>query len=681
MNAIVKLAISVTLLISLLPASGQWEFHLIDSLDVYTGTVTAGDLENDGDVDVVVSGYNSHTLFLFKNYNFLWTKDTVDSNLAGALGTGIADFDGDGFPDILASSETGGLVLWYKNEGGNLKSWTRDTIDDDFKDALVVWAEDINGDGAIDAVVNSYSSGIINWYENNLPGGWKEHYIGSKIGYGSPVLADVNEDNKPDIVGGTKNHGVVLYLNNLPDTIWEEIIIDGNLRGAFEVGVGDIDNDGDMDIASTNYSNIEGSADVVWYENRGSGLNWTKYPVCSDLASARPLVLVDAFNDGFMDMVVGDIGKNEILLLKNEDGGQNWKKSIIDNKYMGPNAMYLNDMDLDGDLDLTLTTQANEHLVWYENHDQGTAYPISLELNQFSFQPQTDTLIISSEIDNPENHLINVFALVKGEQTNFQDTLYLYDDGIHGDIDSSDNFWSNFILSSEMPEDVYNLNLSTYDSAFNVLFSYYPSRFVSYGPVFFESYAFQDSGEMPTPGNKVRLALTLKNNGQTAVATKISAQLSSLNEHVYATTSKGYFEPIPAGASLTSESRLSVSIAKDCPVDTDIPIQVDIYSYDNLCWVDTLYIHVQENTVLVNNKKVDESLKIFPNPSDDVIHIEFQNTSGAVIELYDLYGKKLLGKSVQSNSESINVSKLSNGIYLVKVKEEKFTAIRKLMIQ
>ena len=49
------------------------------------------------------------------------------------------------------------------------------------------------------------------------------------------------------------------------------------------------------------------------------------------------------------------------------------------------------------------------------------------------------------------------------------------------------------------------------------------------------------------------------------------------------------------------------------------------------------------------------------------------------IEIYDLLGKEVLKANVTNNA--LNVSKLTAGVYVVKVTEEGKTATRKLVIQ
>jgi len=65
-------------------------------------------------------------------------------------------------------------------------------------------------------------------------------------------------------------------------------------------------------------------------------------------------------------------------------------------------------------------------------------------------------------------------------------------------------------------------------------------------------------------------------------------------------------------------------------------------------------------------------LKIYPNPASDHLTLKFaQNTSKAEIKIYNLLGE-LKSTSIKSSSESsIDISDLSNGVYIIEVTTEK----------
>lgn len=78
-------------------------------------------------------------------------------------------------------------------------------------------------------------------------------------------------------------------------------------------------------------------------------------------------------------------------------------------------------------------------------------------------------------------------------------------------------------------------------------------------------------------------------------------------------------------------------------------------------------INVSLNTVNMLNSDV----SIYPNPTRETIYVSSKNfeTNIYKLEVYDLYGKKLLEGS--RNTSNINISKLRAGIYLLKIYTDK----------
>lgn len=74
-----------------------------------------------------------------------------------------------------------------------------------------------------------------------------------------------------------------------------------------------------------------------------------------------------------------------------------------------------------------------------------------------------------------------------------------------------------------------------------------------------------------------------------------------------------------------------------------------------------------------------EGLTIYPNPvNSGKIYITSKSSLDKKVEIFDVLGKKVL-ETVTSNRE-VNISNLSAGIYIIKVKEGENSATRKLII-
>ncbi|MCK4662154.1 MAG: T9SS type A sorting domain-containing protein [Bacteroidales bacterium] len=74
------------------------------------------------------------------------------------------------------------------------------------------------------------------------------------------------------------------------------------------------------------------------------------------------------------------------------------------------------------------------------------------------------------------------------------------------------------------------------------------------------------------------------------------------------------------------------------------------------------------NEVNFNN----QFISIFPNPANEIINIEIksQKIKSFDAEMYDIQGKLVFMKQYKSNLINIDISDLSKGIYLLKLKDE-----------
>ena len=86
----------------------------------------------------------------------------------------------------------------------------------------------------------------------------------------------------------------------------------------------------------------------------------------------------------------------------------------------------------------------------------------------------------------------------------------------------------------------------------------------------------------------------------------------------------------------------------------------------------------------LNNRYMDDlDLKVFPVPSKSSITIQFENNQNTnfAFELFDLNGKLLSSQSTISNTLQIERNNLMNGLYILKIKSEKFESFKKIIFE
>lgn len=75
-----------------------------------------------------------------------------------------------------------------------------------------------------------------------------------------------------------------------------------------------------------------------------------------------------------------------------------------------------------------------------------------------------------------------------------------------------------------------------------------------------------------------------------------------------------------------------------------------------------------------------DGLNIYPNPvSSDRVYITSKSSQSKDIEIYDVLGKKILQTTI--TGKELNISNLTPGVYILRIKEGDATATRKLVVK
>jgi len=75
---------------------------------------------------------------------------------------------------------------------------------------------------------------------------------------------------------------------------------------------------------------------------------------------------------------------------------------------------------------------------------------------------------------------------------------------------------------------------------------------------------------------------------------------------------------------------------------------------------------LNEGNLGINPVTTENHLILYPNPVQNVLQVNFSGKTGT-LEAYEITGKSVLQKEIARNNNSIDVSGLDKGIYLVKV--------------
>lgn len=331
------------------------------------GAVVTGDLDRDGDVDVAaIVGVSARWYENTAGDGSAWTEHTIGNTSPIAPQIEILDVDRDGDLDVVTPRGTASEASWWENTAGDASSWTLRTITDTQNRPLGIELPDLDGDGDRDAVVGSIFDDRIVRYENReihrnalftAPAG-----IGGFGGSSRVTLADLDGDGDLDPVVPSESNDEIVWLENDggPFTSWTVHQV-GAVTFPEAVTVVDLDGDGDLDVVS------ETQVGIPWFESDGaSPPAFTARTIPASCCGGRDVVHGDVDRDGDVDLVVSrDFG---IRWYENTGGSPPaFTEHTIPDVADNIRDSHLVDLDRDGDLDL-LTAQINgSTLTWYEN--------------------------------------------------------------------------------------------------------------------------------------------------------------------------------------------------------------------------------------------------------------------------------------------------------------------------
>ena len=94
--------------------------------------------------------------------------------------------------------------------------------------------------------------------------------------------------------------------------------------------------------------------------------------------------------------------------------------------------------------------------------------------------------------------------------------------------------------------------------------------------------------------------------------------------------------------------------------------------------IGSIFMTNQENSLSIKDNNISSlNIKTYPNPVKDILNIKIDNHQIKEIEIYNLFGKKVFSK--KGKIDTVNISQLVTGIYLLQLKLETKTITRKII--
>lgn len=363
------------------------------------------DKDGDGDLDLLLAGYNYDQLvFLINDGGGSFSSSQLATLSDGPVGVEVAKFENGGFDQICLISNGDNTLRVVSKTGFTFFSaqlitsfnltelYVSDLNGDNLNDILVRNAEgdgwlftnngnylftqtdfnylvsenaglalfaDLNNDNLDELLMTDVFTGKIT-VRTNVAGDFPESYeLIDCSSDADVVFGDLNNDGKNDIVTAAKS-GLKIYLNESGEFILNQlddsfVAINTRIRCA----TGDLDLDGDLDIAFVRNDSL------YVMKNDSLGALWTRLSISNgNLLAYYNIYLVDLDND--LDLDILEYGFGGIKWTENLGGLSFAPTQIInlsgDNKSCTPF-----DFDSDNDIDIFAVFDSPPRYMVYEN--------------------------------------------------------------------------------------------------------------------------------------------------------------------------------------------------------------------------------------------------------------------------------------------------------------------------
>ncbi|MEN8719160.1 MAG: VCBS repeat-containing protein, partial [Oceanococcaceae bacterium] len=305
--------------------SGGFSSPMGSPFDAGTGLTAsaAGDFDGDGVLDLAVTDFDSDNVAILLgdgDGSFGAATDFMVGALPFSVTAG--DFDGDGDLDLAVASNDGVVSILLGAGDGSFVAAPNVAADGGPRTVIT---GDFNGDGVLDLAVANIGSNSVSILLGDGSGGFAD-------AAGSPVLFDGEDPDDPFDLG----------------------------PAPFSVTTGDFDGDGDLDLAvasfrANNVSILLGDGSGGFEEAIGSPI----------MVGATPVSVTtgDLNGDGNLDLAVANnsSGSNSVSILLGDGSGgfgAATNYGVGDN----PNSVSIGDLNGDGVLDLATANSSSDNV-------------------------------------------------------------------------------------------------------------------------------------------------------------------------------------------------------------------------------------------------------------------------------------------------------------------------------
>jgi len=399
-------------------------FSQVDILDTTQPEISprpyggqACDFNNDNAVDICIVNEDTSDLRIFLNNDgalgnfFPFIQPTFPTGPVPSPNE-AADFNGDGFADMVTANTSGSTVsVLLGNGDGTFQPRTDYTVGGGPHGVAVL---DVDGDGDIDIATANTSGNNVGVIRNNGAGafGGLTQFDGNGNGEWAINAADMNNDGIMDLVVGARNTGRITVFRGLGNGSFQQGASRTTGFGYWMIVCSDLNGDGHLDVTSA--ASYSGAC-----IHMGDGLGNLSLPQTFALDGSIATDTGDLDGDGDLDWVLSSFGAGEWYLLENIGGVLTLTDTFFATK--NPACAIILDFDVDGALDIALIDEISDEVLLLRNtpvciadfNDDGTVN--STDVSDFVnawFTDQANGTLVTDWDDNGVVNSTDVSAFI-----------------------------------------------------------------------------------------------------------------------------------------------------------------------------------------------------------------------------------------------------------------------------
>jgi len=612
----------------------------ITTVPVNTGDILVDDIDNDGDLDLIMSvasGFwnGNHVICYLNDGNANFTEHTINYTQP-IEHIQILDYDNDGDKDFVVKKWADSLnpIVLFTNDG-NLNFTTSVLTNEGDLGSMHVVDYDNDGDNDIAVVFTpAFPYNNFNYFGIYVNDGNDAFTLNTIDGIdkGDRINSlDFNNDGLIDFLITSEAVDDPIIYENIGSS-FNKIILDDSFTFPNSFYSNDIDNDGLVDVVSTSQNELE----LVLWHNEGD-FNFTKIVIDNTESLIKHAHIDDINGDGYKDILVttNAFNQGQILLYIN-DGNLNFTKTVFFDE-VDRFHVFSADIDNDGDIDIIYSLYSSGGVIRYKKNNGdgnyqtvfvgGIDYGLCVDYKDFNNDGYKDFITNKNKYfqNDGSQNFTEIVLPVAGT---------IFDIDKDGDLD---------ILSNRYDPSISNSVISWYENQGNGNFTEHQIQTGIINDGLFTIQDFDGDGDIDfisaprSDYNSSKLSYWVNDGNQNFTKTTIDAN---------------YLDAFHL-------------LSDDFDGDGDIDILSSGVRFPFTMWKNTSDVPLSIRNLISQQNKISLS----PNPTNDIININnISNYKIKKIIVTNVFGQKVVETRI-INSQ-IDISNLSNGVYFVNLISE-----------